>query len=35
MTDETKGKKPKYDFLCKTKINANSYRKKDVKPSVK
>ena len=34
MTDETKGKKPKYDFLCKTKINANSYCKKDVKPSV-
>ena len=34
MTDETKSKKPKYDFLCKTNINANSYCKKDVKPSV-
>ena len=35
MTDETKSKKPKYDFPCKTKINANSYCKKDVKASVK
>ena len=35
MTDETKSKKPKYDFPCKTKINANSFSKKDVKPSVK
>ena len=35
MTDETKSKKLKYDFPCKTKINANSYCKKDVKTSVK
>ena len=28
-------KKPKQDFPCKTKINANSYCKKDVKASLK
>ena len=31
MTDETKSKKPKYDFLFKTKINVKSYCKKNVK----
>ena len=34
MTDETKSKKPKY-FPCKTKRNANSYSKKNVKVSFK
>ena len=28
MTDETKSMKSKYDFPCKTKINANSYCRK-------
>ena len=31
----SQSKKQKYDFPCKTKINANSYCKKDVKASVK
>ena len=31
MINETKSKKLKYNVPCKTKINANSHCKKDVK----